>query len=202
MPMTGGRRYARGFAIGAFVAGIVFFWMVTAGTFDPGHEVPFSGNFYDVQAHRILDGHLSMPPDVVSIEGYEHDGNWYMYFGPAPALLRLPTALVSDRFDGHTGVPSMSFAFVVTMVSLGLLSWRVRRWVGAGRDRAGDDDVDVNRAGEVLAGVTALALGIGSTIVFVGVGPYVYHEAIMWGVALSFAAFAAILAWIEHLRPR
>ena len=48
--------------------------MVTDGTFDPGHRVPFSGNFYDVQAHRMLDGDLSMPKSVLSIEGYEHDG--------------------------------------------------------------------------------------------------------------------------------
>ena len=83
------------------LAGIVFFWMVTDGTFDPGHRVPFSGNFYDVQAHRMLDGDLSMPKSVLSIEGYEHDGNSYMYFGPAPAFLRLPTAALTDSLDGQ-----------------------------------------------------------------------------------------------------
>jgi hypothetical protein len=36
--------------------------------------------------------------------------------------------------------------------------------------------------------------------VFVGVWSYVYDEAWLWGLALGFAAFAAILAWIE--RPR
>jgi hypothetical protein len=51
-------------------------------------------------------------------------------------------------------------------------------------------------------GVTAFVLGAGTTVVFLGVGAYVYHEAILWGVALSFAAFAAILAWIETPRPR
>jgi hypothetical protein len=186
------RRYGRGFALGALVAGFVCSWMVTSGTFDPGHRVPYSGNFYDVQAHRILDGHLSMPESVLGIEGYEHDGNWYMYFGPAPALLRLPVAAVTDSLDGQTGVVSMALAFVVLMVSLGRISWRVRRWARP--------DVDVDTLDEVVAGVTALALGIGTTVVFLGVGPYVYHEASLWGLALAFAAFEAILAWIE--RPR
>jgi hypothetical protein len=201
------RRYGRGFAIGALLAGIIFFWMVTDGTFDPGHRVPFSGNFYDVQAHRMLEGHLSMPKSVLSIEGYEHDGKSYMYFGPAPAFLRLPTAALTDSLDGRTGVTSMTLAFVVLMVALGRISWRVRRWSAAGHEGA-DEDADQGEGGvgvvdgwdELLAGVTAFVLGAGSTVVFLGVGAYVYHEAILWGVALAFAAFEAILAWIE--RPR
>jgi hypothetical protein len=193
-----GRRYGRGFAIGALLAGIVFFWMATDGSFDPGHRVPFSGNFYDVQAHRMLEGDLSMPKSVLSIEGYEHDGESYMYFGPAPAFLRIPTAALTDSLDGQTGVASMTLAFVVLMVALGRLSWRVRRWAGARADREAPDVVD--GVEELLAGVTAFVLGAGTTVVFLGVGAYVYHEAIMWGVALAFAAFAAILAWIE--RPR
>ena len=44
-----------------------------------------------------------MPESVLGIEGYEHDGNSYMYFGPAPALLRLPAAAVTDSLDGRTG---------------------------------------------------------------------------------------------------
>jgi hypothetical protein len=187
-----GRRYGRAFALGALLAGFACYWMVTSGTFDPGHRVPYSGNFYDVQAHRILEGHLSMPESVLGIEGYEHDGNWYMYFGPAPALLRLPVAAVTDSLDGQTGVVSMALAFVVLMVALGRLSWRVRRWARPGAEVDGLD--------EVLAGVIALALGIGTTVVFLGVGPYVYHEASLWGLALAFAAFEAILSWIE--RPR
>jgi hypothetical protein len=173
---------------------VLFAWMVTNGTFDPGHRVPFSGNFYDVQAHRILEGHLSMPKDVLSIEGYEHGGNWYMYFGPAPALLRLPTAALTDSLDGRTGVASMSLAFVVLMVAVGSIAWRVRRWA------RGEAEVDALE--EVLAGATAFVVGAGSTVIFLGVGAYVYHEAILWGVALSFAAFAALLAWIEAPRPR
>lgn len=193
--MNMGARYGRGFAVGALLAGIVFFWMITDGSFDPGRRVPFSGNFYDVQAHRMLEGDLSMPASVLGIEGYEHDGESFMYFGPAPAFLRLPTAALTDSLDGRTGVASMSFAFVVLMVALGRISWRVRRWA-----RAGSEDGGVGALDEVLAGVTAFVLGAGTTVVFLGVGAYVYHEAILWGVALAFAAFEAILAWVE--RPR
>jgi hypothetical protein len=192
--MRGGRRYARGFAVGALLAGIVFFVMITEGTFDVGHRVPYSGDFYDVQAHRLLDGDLSMPKEVLGIEGYEHDGKSYMYFGPFPALLRLPSAAITDSLDGQTGVVSMSLAFVVAMVALGRISWRTRRWVrGPTAVDAGD---------ELLAGATAFVLGAGSSIIFLGLGPYVYHEASLWGIALAFAAFEAILAWIELPRPR
>ena len=193
MSVGGGRRYGRGFAVGAVLAALVFVWMVTAGTFDLGHRVPFSGNFYDVQAHSLLDGKLAMPTSVLGIEGYEHSGASYMYFGPAPALLRLPTAAVTDSLDGRTGAASMLLAFALAMVMLGRIGWRVRRWARG--------DAPVDRVEEVLAGVSAFVLGAGTTIIFLGVGPYVYHEAILWGVALAFAAFDAILAWIERPRP-
>ncbi len=170
----------------------MFAWMLTDGSFDPGHRVPFSGDFYDAQAHSMLDGELAMPESVLAIEGYEHAGKSYMYFGPAPALLRLPTAAFTDSLDGRTGNVSMLLAFGVAMVALGRIGWRVRSWTR---------DTPVDGGEEVLAGVTAFALGTGTTIVFLGVGPYVYHEAILWGVALAFAAFAAILAWIEQPRP-
>ena len=116
-----------------------------------------------------------------------------MYFGPAPALLRLPTAALTDSLDGRTGNVSMLLAFAVAMVALGRIGWRVRRWARG--------DAPVDRGDELLAGAVAFVLGTGTTIVFLGVGPYVYHEAILWGVALAFAAFAAILAWIEQPRP-
>ena len=194
MPASGARRYGRGFAIGALLAAVVFAWMLTDGSFDPGHRVPFSGNFYDVQAHEILHGKLAMPASVLGIEGYEHNGRSYMYFGPVPALLRLPTAAVTDSLDGRTGVASMLFAFAVAMTALGRIGWRVRRWVSG--------DAPVGTLDEVLAGLAAFVLGTGTTLVFLGVGQYVYHEAILWGVALAFAAFDAILAWIERPRPK
>ena len=188
-----GRRYARGFGIGALLGALVFVWMITAGTFDLGRRVPFSGNFYDVQAHSLLDGTLRMPASVLQIEGYEHAGNTYMYFGPAPALLRLPTAALTDSLDGRTGSVSMLLAFAVAMLALGRIGWRTRRWARG--------DAPLGPGEELLAGVSAFVLGTGTTLIFLGVGPYVYHEAILWGVALSFAAFEAILAWIEEPRP-
>lgn len=192
--MRGGRRYGRGFAIGAVLAGIVFFVMITEGTLDVGHTVPYTADFYDVQAHRLLEGQLSMPKPVLGIEGYVHDGKSYMYFGPFPAMLRLPTAALTDSLDGHTAVASMSVAFIVAMAALGRISWRVRRWT---RGVAGVDSWD-----EVLAGATAFVLGVGTTVIFLGLGPYVYHEASLWGIGLALAAFEVILAWVERPRAR
>jgi hypothetical protein len=42
--------------------------------------------------------------------------------------------------------------------------------------------------------------GCGTAAVFLASRAWVYHEAILWGLAFSLAAFEAILAWIE--RPR
>jgi hypothetical protein len=187
-----GLRFAVAWAVGALVATLLFAQLLTAGTFDFTRRVPFSDNFYDVQAERLFDGRWDMPANVVSLEGYEHDGKLYMYFGPVPSFVRMPVLAIFDVSDGSLTLWWMLVAFSVEMAALGCLAWRVRRIV------SGDARVGLGEA--VVVGAAALGLGGGSTLLFVGAGSWVYHEAILWGLGFSFAAFAALLGWLE--RPR
>jgi len=192
--VTDAFRYGRAFAAASLLALVTFAWMVTAGNFDFGRRIPFGGDFYDAQAHSLLAGHWEMPASVLRLEGFRHAGHLYMYFGPAPALLRLPTAAFTHSLDGRTGRVAMLLAFTVAMVALGRLGWRIRRLARG--------DAPLERREELIAGVSALVLAVGSSLLFLGSGPFVYHEALMWGVAFSLAAFDALLAWIEQPNGR
>lgn len=179
------RDAARWFGVGAVLSGIVYVWGLTAGSFDLFARQRFGADFYDVQAHRLLGGHLSMPEDVLLIEAFANGSKSYMYFGPTPALLRLPVALVTDRLDGRLTQLSMLAAFALAMWFVG------RLWLTA-RD-AIRPDAPWSRAELVWTAAAAFVVGVGSTMLFLGGKPWVYHEASMWAIAFALGAFVAIL---------
>ena len=133
-----------------------------------------------------------MPRELLNLEAFIVNGKAYMYFGPVPALLRLPLVAVTRRFDGRVTQPSMLAAFVVSLAVLRRLAWRAR-WLTLG-DRA------VGRRESWATGMLCLLLGGGSVLLFLASRAWVYHEAILWGIAFSLAAYDRIIAFI--LTPR
>jgi len=191
-PTDAARGFLAAFAAGAVVSVVTFAFMVTDWTLDFGRRIPFGGDFYDAQAHSLLSGTLDMPASVVRLEGFRYHGHLVMYFGPFPALLRLPTAALTHSLDGRTGRAAMLLAFVVAMIAGGRLLFRARRLVRR--------DAPWTRREGWMTALAAIVLGVGSSLLFLGSGPFVYHEAIIWGVAFALAAFDAILMWIEQPR--
>ena len=86
----------------------------------------FSG-FYDLQARRLLAGHVDVPTGSLGIEGFVHDGKTFMYFPPWPAILRLPVLLTTHEYDGQLTILSMAIA------------WIVFRKLGVGLPKQGDE---------------------------------------------------------------
>ncbi|CAN5507292.1 hypothetical protein BH20ACT2_BH20ACT2_06110 [soil metagenome] len=180
-------RFALAWAGGGIVALLVFAWMLSAGSWS-FLQPQVLGDFYDTQADSLLDGHWDVDPGVVGIEGFVTDGRTYTYFGPVPALLRLPVAAFADGFDGRLTAPSMLVAFVVLLAFAGRLSWVVRRLVRA--------DAALGVPELVVTALFALAFGC-STPLFLASRAWVYHEALLWGVALAVAAFDSVVRLLE-----
>ena len=185
------RRFTRACVVGGALGGLVFVWMLTAGTFDLFRWQPV-GDFYDAQAHSLLGGHLDVPRSVLGIEAFIVDDKAYMYQGPTPALLRLPVAAVTDGLDGRLTQVSMLAAFVVAMVFASRLHWRIRRVLRGAAPVNAADALGIAAFTFVLAG--------GSSFLFAASKPWVYHEALMWGLACIFVAFEALGEFLD--RPR
>ena len=164
--------------------------MLAIGRLDLLHSEPLSG-LYDAQAHRLLGGHWDVPAQKLSLEGFLVHGKTYMYFGPWPAVLRLPIAAVTDRLDGELTQLSMIGAFAVLLVATSRLLWRVRRLMRG--DRA------TTRLELCAVAIFVVVVGAGSVVMFLASRPVVYHEVELWGAALSLASYDATLAFI--LRP-
>ena len=90
------RRFRAACLVGALAATVVFGWVLFLGRVGLADERP-AGDFYDAQARALFDGRWDLPPEVLSIEAFVVDGKTYTYFGPVPAILRMPVLAVTDE---------------------------------------------------------------------------------------------------------
>jgi len=179
-------RTERGSVFGAIAAGLVFVALLCDGRLSLLRRDPVGG-FYDVQAHSLLHGHLSVPPASLGLEAFFVHGHAYMYYGPWPALLRMPIAALTHRFDGRLSQLSMLLAFAIALVFTIRLTRRIRPLVRG--------DAPVSRLEQWMTGVFVFVLGAGSVLTFLASVGWVYHEAELWGAALAIAAFDLIVAY-------
>lgn len=161
--------------------------MLNSGRLDFAQRHPLGG-FYEAQAESLLDLRWDVPEEALGTEAFVVDGKAYQYQGPVPALLRLPVVALTDRYDGRLTQLSMLGAFAVTLLFASRLSWQIRRLFGS--------DGPVTRGEAIAAGGFILFLGTGSSLLFLAGQAYIYHEAILWGVALALAAYDAL---VRHL---
>ncbi|MES2693160.1 MAG: hypothetical protein V4773_06780 [Verrucomicrobiota bacterium] len=174
------RRSRRWFFGSLAVCTFLYTWLVTLGSFQFNYAEIF-GNFYDYQAASFLQGRLDVPEDAIGGEAFEAKGKLYGYFGPTPALLRLPFVAAGVAF-GKLSRALMVLYFIAALVAAYRLLGEASR----------------PRVPSPFAVVLLVAsAGLGSTIFFVGCRSYVFHEAILAGIT-----FALWSCWcsLRHLR--
>lgn len=147
-----------------------------------------NGQFYEVQARAFLDGRWDVPPDSLGAERFRVGDRFYEYFGPFPAMLRLPVVAATDRLDGRLSRVAMLLAIAVLLAGASFLVWHVQ-----GRDRA----TPVTRRDAVAIGLFVFLCGCATPALFLSSWTAVYHEAIAWGAAWSVVSYGFTLA---HLR--
>ena len=145
-----------------------------------------NANFFELQARALLHGHFDVPPGSLGIEAFVVDGRHYMYFGPFPALLRMPILLLTDRLDGRLTALSMLVGWFVLAAALTLLVRRVRDLLRG--------DAPVGRFEAIGLGAVVATITGGSTVVYLASQPWVYHEVYIWSTALTVATVASLIA--------
>lgn len=149
------------------------------------------GNFYDLQARALLDGHWDVPAGSLGNEAFQVRGQEYLYNPPGPSLLRMPVMLVTDRFDGRLTVLSMFLAWLLTVVLFSLLIWRVRRLL---RGTAPLPRWEAAGYAGLLVACTA-----GTGLLYLASIPWIFHEVYTWAVPMAVGVAFALL---EVLRRR
>lgn len=202
-------RSHRWFAGAAAICTLGYAWLVTLGSFNFNHAEVF-GDFYDYQAASFLQGRLDVPEEAIGGEAFEANGKLYGYFGPTPALLRLPFVAAGIGF-GKLSRAFMLLYFAASLVAAYLILREATRYRSA---PAYDADVAAHRSGHhSLANratlhdpaepspfaivVLVFSVGWGSTVFFLGCRGLIFHEAILAGI--TFALWSCWCA-MRHLR--
>jgi peptidoglycan/LPS O-acetylase OafA/YrhL len=185
------RRLRRAWIVASTPVLLLYTWVLTAGSWNLFQRQYFD-EFFDAQGRSLLDGRWDVPPEVVGFEGFLIEGRTYIYFGPLPALLRMPVLAVTDRFDGRLTTLSMLLAML-------LLCWMCFRLITAVRAFV-RGEAPLTPFEVVATGVLAVAVMSG-TPYWLGAETAVYHEAALWAVALNIAALDAIARWMLDPRP-
>ncbi|HEY3834792.1 MAG TPA: hypothetical protein VGO03_21040 [Acidimicrobiia bacterium] len=186
---AGRRGFFRSCAKGAGFAAIPFVAVLMLDRFNLMSE-SFTTHFYTAQAQALIHGHWDMPRVSLEFEGFQHGSRWYMYYGPFPALLRLPLAHFAPGISDRMTQLAILFATALALVCAARILWGVRLLLRA--DRA------VTKQERLWAAIFVFVIGAGSAMLFLASQAWVYHEAEAWGAALALASFDALLVWLRR----
>ncbi len=135
------------------------------------------GGAYDSQAEHFLRGDVDVDAEAIGHEAMIVNGHTRMYFGPFPALLRIPLNFIYPAGHGKWSRISGFFAGVIALFAFaGLvrtalcsspLSARARNWLG---------------------NACVVGFALGSPLLLLLGNLSIYDEAIIWGLALSLGA--------------
>jgi hypothetical protein len=147
------------------------------------------GGAYDSQAEHFLRGDVGVDSDAIAHETMVVNGKVRMYFGPFPALLRIPLNFIYppghgkwSRISGFCAGIIALFAFaglVQTALRSSQLSSRARNWIG---------------------NACVIGFALGSPLLLLLGNLSIYDEAIIWGFAWSIAAL--YFAWRSRITER
>ena len=175
------------------VAAPLYAWVLTRGSFNPFGAEQFGLVFNSMLSH-MLEGRWDIDPASIGYEAFVHDGRTYAYFGPFPALLRLPLAALP-----HWLLPEWR----------GLHVERLSCWLA----------IMVGITAQASAVMTALARAVapirkqlapplllvcamsGAPMLLSWRGALIYHEAILWAWALAMVFVALALPAVQRPEP-
>jgi hypothetical protein len=159
------------------------------------------GGAYDSQAEHFLRGDVDVDADAIGHEAMIVNGKVRMYFGPFPALLRVPLNFIYpaghgkwSRISGFCAGVIALFAFAGLMraaLCSSPLSSRSRSWLGTSPQGAAVSSPPKElspRARDWLGNACVIGFALGSPLLLLLGNLSIYDEAIIWGFALSLGA--------------
>jgi hypothetical protein len=164
------RRSAGPSLLAVVVASAIFFVIVSRGFLFVADQ-PYQSRFYEYQAQSFLHGHVDVPPWALSAESIYVGGKFYGYFGPTPAILRLPMMVLTSGTPPFVAPWYMTAAFVLAGIAIAGIAARLGIY------------------GWTAGAFTFVGLA-GSALMLVGERALVYEEATLWA-----ACFALVTIW-------
>ena len=168
---------------------------LTQGTLDFAVPDTQLSTFYDEVGTSFLHGRFDVPRESIGIEGFVVDGKTYGYFGPAPALVRIPLNVLFPSMRGRWSRVTMTAACFFTLLACLHLLRNLAAMMSP-------DTVKHWRESPFEVPALMVCVGLGTTLFFIARRPILYHEAMAFGVAFALWSFVGALAYLRTGRLR
>ncbi|MBI5814828.1 MAG: hypothetical protein HZB29_04375 [Nitrospinae bacterium] len=163
---------------------IASFWIVTQGQWKLFAPVAFQPR-YEAQAKSLLEGRLDVPDEAARPEAFYDKGNAYLYWGLAPALLRVPViALFPEYGFNQSRVIFLLASAAALLMAVCIL--RTTHVILFGRQ------FDTGKNAFIFS-VYILVLSLGSTNIFLLSFPEIHNEAVLLGSTFTLIALFFLL---------
>jgi hypothetical protein len=184
-----------GIAVGAVALGtLAFATVMTEGAFNLTAAGTHYTEFYGQLGRSILHGRFDVPPEAIGLEAFVMDGKSYGYFGPTPALLRIPLNALFPSMWGRWNQLVMLAAAAASLLAVYAIFTEIGRLAGGWTGRRTREQYG--------AGLFVLAAALGSPLLFIARRPTLYHEAIVVGAAFALGSFALLVRYLGSGRAR
>lgn len=151
----------------------LYLLVATQGSYD--HLFNFSGREFDSLAMHLMHGSSQVDPDAIGFEAFNVGDKTYMYFGPWPAMLRMPGLLLIPWLYDRFGRISVTLAALLAVLGFGrFVAESLRFNVHAGP-----------RLKRYLFWTLLMAFTIGSPIASRLIEPNQFHDASLWGLCFA-----------------
>jgi hypothetical protein len=177
-------------ALGTFL----FATVMTEGTFALTQRGTHFTDFYDQLGRSLLHGRFDVPKEAIGLEAFEIGGRYYGYWGPTPALLRIPLDALFPSMWGRWTQLIMLWSCAATLLAVYALFRQAGAALGGWTGRTLRE--------QYAAAAFVLAAAVGSSLFFTGRRPTIYHEAIALGAALALASFAWLASYLAAGKTR
>jgi hypothetical protein len=157
--------------------------VMTDGTFELGAREKHFTEFFDELGSSILHGRFDVPRATIEHEALIIDGKVYGYFGPTPALVRIPLDFLFPWMRGRWARWLILACCAASLVAFYSLYRQVGRLLGRPQD---------GLPAQYAAAALLLAVAVGSTLFFVSRRSVLYHESIAFGTALALVSYALL----------
>jgi len=179
-------------AAALLLCALAYGWLITDGTWSLyGYE--FIGDTFSELALRLAGGRCDVTPGMPAHEGIKVGDRTVVYFGPWPALLRIPATAIWPQMIGFW---SRASCLVAALICLGALVWLTHRALAAAPGMS-----PLVRA--LSLPLITLGYGMGTPLLYLMSSGRIYHESILWGLAGSLVCLAAVVAllrgWVRPL---
>ena len=165
----------------ALIASLYFF-LLTRGTGELLTHDMLSGSF-DSLADGLMRGTAEVDPETIRWEAFVVEGRSYLYFGPWPALLRIPLHWLAPDLFGQWARLSCLVAAALSLAAFALMAIRTLH-----KNRSLGD-----REKHFLLVTSLLAFGLATPLPFLMTQGSIYHESILWAFAGSICFGAGVI---------